>query len=360
MTKVQWAILGTLATAVLCVFGSLGFLVVQNLRQDVGSSAVAVQSPTAAVATPTASAQKAGDAVVPATPPAGTESGQAAGGVVATPSPGGGGAEGGGSAKGPAPSGGVVASTFTGELPADPLAATKLIQTQAQALQSAHFVMDFGIQMKATPAASDNSSGMPFPDDIKVAAEGDFVGHGPNQMPDLHMTLRVQAQGESHTVEIVQVDGHQWANADGKWEENKDFQQQSAGSVDVTTNPLAFLTGMESMGNVDRLPDESIDGVPTYHYRFTADAQKLLSSEEFSNGPVDSSMFASLFQDLTLQAEMWADQEHLWMRQEKLLLHAKIAGPAENGQPASSVELQIDGLIKLSHFNEPVTIKPPM
>jgi len=356
MTKVQWAILGTLAVAVLCVFGALGFVVVRDFRHD-GSSVAVALTPTTTAADSTSTAQNSGGAVpvtatvVPATSQAGTESGQAGGGK-------------GKAAEGPASSGAAGGvSAFTGELPADPLAATKLIQTQAQALQSAHIVIDFGIQVKATPAASDDNTGLPIPDDIKIAAEGDFVSHGPDQMPDLHLTLRVQAQGESQTVEAIQVDGRQWVNTDGKWEENKDFQQQSAaggGGGDVTTNPLAFLTGMESMGKVDRLPDESIDGVPTYHYRFTVDPQKLLSSEELSNAPVDSSMFASLFQDLTVQVEMWADQEHLWMRQERLLLHAKMAGPAGDGQPASSVELQLEGLIKLSHFNEPVTIKPPV
>ncbi|NOZ05765.1 MAG: hypothetical protein GXP41_05360 [Chloroflexi bacterium] len=355
MTKIQWAILGTLAVAVLCVFGALGFVVVRDLRRDVSSVAVA-STPTTTVADSTSTAQKSGGAVLATpTPQAGTGSGQAGAGETAAPSKGAGTAETPGSS---GATGGV--SAFTGELPADPQAAAKLIQTEAQAIQSAHIVMDFSVQMQATPPAGEGSPGMPFPDDIKVAAEGDFVNHGTGQTPDVRMTLRVQAQGESHTIEFVQVDGRQWVNTEGKWEENKDFQQKTANGGDFTTNPLTMLFAMKAMGNVDRLPDENIDGVPTYHYRFTVDPQKLLSSEELSNGPVNSSMFASLFQDLTLQVEVWADQEHLWMRQEKLLLHAKMAGPAGNGQPASSVEIQVEGLIKLSRFNQPVTIKPPV
>ncbi len=353
MTKVQWAILGTLAVAVLCVFGALGFVVIRDFRRDVSSVAVA-STPTIAVADSTSMAQNSSGAVsvtatvVPAASQAGTESGQAGG-------------EKGKAAEGPASSGATGGvSAFTGELPADPLAATSLIQSQAQTIQSAHIVMDFSVQVHATPAAGEGSSGAPFPDDIKVAAEGDFVEHGADQPPDMHLTLRVQAQGESHTLELVQVDGRQWANTDGKWEENKDFQQKATSGGDFTTNPLTMLFAMEAMGNVDRLPDENIDGVPAYHYRFSVDPQKILSSKEFSDGPVNSNMFAALFQDLTMQVEVWADQEHLWMRQEKLLLHANMAGPAADGQPASSVELQLEGLIKMSHFNEPVTIKPPV
>lgn len=350
MTRRDWAILGTLAVAVLCVCGTLGFLVVRDMRKGVGRLAAAPTLAPAAVS-PAATPQTEGAA--PNASPASVESNQPAGGESASPA--------GGEGTEPPTTGSAGTSSFTGELPDDPLAATTLIQEQATALQSAHMVLDFSVQFQATPTEGEGSLGMvPFPEDIKIAVEGDFVNNGPNEVPDLQMTVRVQAEGESQTVEVVQVDGRQWANVDGMWEENEEFEEDIAGGGDVMADPISMFLDLQTMGTVERLPDETVDGVPTYHYRFSVDPRVFLQSEDLNSERFDTNMLMALFQDFTFEVEIWADQAQLWLRQEELVLGASFAAPVEGDQEAPSVTLQIDGLIKLSKHNEPVVIKPPL
>ncbi len=341
MQRREWTILGTLAVAVLCVCGTLGFLVVRDMRSGVSRlSAAPTLAP--AAGSPEATAQAERDA--PAPPPTAAEQGTQAGEGAERPA---------------TPVTGT--SAFTGDLPDDPLKATELIQGQATALQSAHMVMDFRVQIHVTPDPGEGGLGvMPFPEDIKIAAEGDFVNNGPNEVPDLHMTVRMQAEGESHTVELVQVDGRQWANVDGVWEENEEFEQDIASGGDVMTDPVSMFLGLQAMGTVERLPDETVDGVPTVHYRFSVDPRAFLQSEELNSDQFDASMLMALFQDFTFEVEIWADQAQLWLRQEKLVFGASFAAPAEGDQEASGMSLQFDGLIKLSQHNEPVVIKPPL
>jgi hypothetical protein len=326
MTRRQWAILGTLAVAVLCVCGALGFLVVRDFRSSAGKLAKML-TPVSATAAPTAQTTGAGS------------------GTAATPVPG---------------KSETSSNSGTSQLPDDPLEATKLIETKAQGLRSAHVVLSLQLKIKAPPGVNEEGVTVPVPDHIQVTGEGDFVDKGPNEMPDLQMKLRVQMPDETRTLEVVQVNGRQWVKSDGKWEENKDFKQQAATGGEMTTNPLSVLFGLEAMGDITRLSDETIDGAPTYHYRFSVDPQKMFSSEKLSTDTFDPSMFMAMFQDLKFEVEVWADQSTLWLRQEKLILGAKINVPPQDNKPAESISLDIEATIKLSKHNQPVEIKPPL
>jgi len=322
----QWTILGVLAVAVLCVCGTLGFLVVRDVRSGVGRLATML-TPVSATVAPTV--QTTG----------------ASSGVVATPVPG---------------KPGATDGSVNAQLPDDPLAATKLIERKAQELRSAHLVFNLQLKIKAPPGVNEEGLTVPVPDHIQVTGEGDFVDKGPNEVPDLQMKLRVQMPDETRTLEVIQVNGRQWIKADGKWEENKDFEQQAAKGGEMTTNPISMLFGLEAMGDITRLSDETIDGVPTYHYRFSVDPQKMFSSEKMSTGEFDPSMFMAMFQDLKFQVEVWADKDTLWLRQENLVLGAKINMPQQNNKPAESISLGLEATIKLSKHNQPVEIKPPL
>jgi len=309
MTKRQLGILGVLAVAVVCIFGTLAFLVVRDMRRDVGSMAAAP--------TPNPAANS-----------------QAAAGAKAV------------------------------SLPADPVEAARQIQNRATTIQSAHVTMNLNLEVHVTPAAGQDQSPMAFPESVKVSAEGDFAKRDDGQPPDMHVTVRLNTQGMTKTIQVIQVDGHQWVNSEGKWEENKNFQKQAEsivrGSMISDTNPQDMLTQWPDIGNVERLPDETIDGVSTYHYRFSVDPKKITLPESLKDDPATGAILEELLRDLQFQFEVWAGKDNLWLRQGRLNLKAKFTAPPNSDQPIPSLSLKLDGLVKLSKFNEPVVIKPPM
>lgn len=122
---------------------------------------------------------------------------------------------------------------------------------------------------------------------------------------------------------------------------------------------------LKKVAKAERLNDETIDGVDTYHFKVTLDTVELIAEisklAQQSGGEVDQAQLdqaSKLLKDSELTLEMWVGKADLYIRQQILHLALNLKNipdaPAE-----ATVNADLNLTIKNSKLNQPVTISKP-
>ncbi len=147
--------------------------------------------------------------------------------------------------------------------------------------------------------------------------------------PDRY-TMRGTGIGE---VLVIGANSWQRRTPTGNW-----VKQASDSGIGGLIDPTALADSSKYYTNVQRLSDETIDGVDCYHLKFDVDATKLKASTNGLN-----------LGNATIATEVWVGKQDNLQRQMQLAIQL----------PAAGVNISGTMRIKLSGFNDPLTITPP-
>ena len=147
--------------------------------------------------------------------------------------------------------------------------------------------------------------------------------------PDSY-TMRGSGIGE---VLFIGADSWQRHDANAAW-----AKQAGSSGIGGLIDPSALADSSQYYTNVLRLSDEAVGGVDCYHLKFDVDASKLAAASSGLN-----------LGNATIAAEVWVGKTDSLQRQMQLMIKL----PTSSGNISGTV------LIKLSGFNDPITITPP-
>lgn len=237
------------------------------------------------------------------------------------------------------------------QLPNDALEALQEINNVAQGIKSAHFTMLMTIEM----AAEDLDV------NLELTSQGDVELRGPSpQDANMQMEMTLSVLGQEIRTEMVTVNGAHWMRQEGQ-----DWQKVPAASVNLTGglggDPAAALRYLNRAKEVKRLNDDKIDGVDTYHFGFSMNADVLdtpdLLGQLTSAGQLTDEQAKELLESAVLKGQVWVNKADLLPRREMIDMAFEISSPLGLGEAAVKYNLQMD--IGFSKINEPVKIQAP-
>lgn len=249
----------------------------------------------------------------------------------------------------------ILAYGLTIPLTTDSALAGALWQTQK--VRSVHVVMDMEYSA---------------PMQVAIHQEGDIV------FPDrMHMVM--SANGEEVEYILVRSTYYFRDSATGVWQKQETPAQQ-VGLMDWQRGPSSWLTfdpqGLARQASgwvqVERLPDEVVDGIPSEHYRAVFDVEKMM--EKVGGQIGEENEYAKLMQayagEMQMEGEYWVGKvdglvrkmrTHITMPGEMLkrLTQSMVWG---SRFPDGAFPPQVEGTITIrySNFNKPVNIEPPV
>jgi hypothetical protein len=155
------------------------------------------------------------------------------------------------------------------------------------------------------------------------------------------------------------------AASDATWHVQDAPNTRSGGSGTTPLGPQIMASLLHDTITADKLADEKIDGVDTYHYRVTLDMAKLLEaandlaslSGSSSLEPKQLDQIKQLFASSLVEVELWAGKLDLLNRQAKGHVNLNMANIPDQPGATALIDLTLDS--RASKINEPVAITAP-
>ena len=270
-------------------------------------------------------------------------------------------------------------------LPADDLAAVKVIVDKQKEVTSEHVGLTLDLSIQATGLASDPNNPTTsmaagllknFKGNLTVngdvdSAKNDFNLSG---SADIGALTAMLANGaDKITFDLVKLGDKMYSRASvgsspNTWNESNISSTTASSSPTPTTTQVMSQINeiIKSSAKATKLADESIGGVNTYHYKVTLDAVTLidkliaLSQSDANATPPDPAQVQQakdLLKDSVIELEMWVGQDDLYIRQESLHINLNLKNIPDN--PGATAVF--DFLVKatMTNVNKPVTIVAP-
>jgi hypothetical protein len=274
-----------------------------------------------------------------------------------------------------------------GNVPADPLAAIKIITDKQKEVTSEHVDVGLTLSIQATGLKSDPnnpSASMAagflknFKANLTLGGDVDIAKNNFNLTgsADIGALTALLAQGaDKITFDLVKVGDKMYSRASVGG--NTDWQESNASPATNTSgdapagNPQAlaqFNEIIKKAAKAEKLADESIGGVNTYHYKVTLDAIALIdqiaalaqanaSPTSTPPDPAQIQQAKDLLKDSVIELEMWVGAEDLYVRQESFHINLNIKNIPDNPGATALVDFVIKAT--MTNVNKPVTIVAP-
>jgi hypothetical protein len=264
-------------------------------------------------------------------------------------------------------------------VPADPVEAVKVIADKQADIKSEHLDFSLDLVLKLSGIQSSDASTEQalalfknFKANLTLGGDVDTVKNDVSLKgsADLGPLTAFLAQGNDKLeFELVKVGDKLYTmGPDGKWNESDVKQPTDSSQSDtqpqISAQQLAEL--LKKAAKAEKLSDEKIDDVDTYHYKVTLDPVVLLT--ELSNmaqaagsgQPIDQAQLdeaKKVLKDSVVNVEVWVGKQDLYIRQEKIAFNLNVTDIPD--QPNASANIDLSMLAKISKINEPVTITAP-
>jgi hypothetical protein len=263
-------------------------------------------------------------------------------------------------------------------VPQDPMEAVKAIADKQQEVKSQHMEMNLGLQLKLDGLTGDSAQaaamfknfkgGVTLSGDVDSAKE-DFALKGDLDLGPL--TALLSGGADKISFEAVKVGEKMYTKANvGDNADKWNTQDAPKATTEVTkTNPLdpAMVMGLlKQASKAEKLADEKISDVDTYHYKVTLDPAALvdqissLAALSGNSSEVDKTQLAEAKKALTgstLEVDLWAGKADLLLRQVKVHFNMNMKDIPD--QPGASALIDLTLQNTSSKINQPVTITAP-
>ena len=264
-------------------------------------------------------------------------------------------------------------------VPADPVEAVKLIADKQAEIKTQHLDVTLDLGLKLDGFSSEDASTQQamvlfknFKANLTLAGDVDTVKNdlALKGAADLGPLTAFLSQGADKVeFELVKVGDKMYLKGpDGAWNESDvsaaDTSKPDANSQ-ISAKQLSEL--LKKASKAEKLGDEKIDNVDSYHYKVTLDpltllteAAKLAQASGASAEPIDQAQLdeaKKFLKDSVVIVEVWVGKADLFIRQQKIVFQISITDIPDQAGAKADVDFSITA--KTSKINEPVTITAP-
>ena len=253
-------------------------------------------------------------------------------------------------------------------VPADPVAAVKLITDKQKDIKSEHLdvTLDLSLQLAGLDSTDPTTAQMAamFKNFKASASLNGDVDSTQNNFQlsgsaDLGPFTAFLAQGSDKLAfDLVKVGDTMYSRMAGKdWSSTPTNSGGASASTSITATQISAQMAqiLQKAAKAEKLGDETIDSADSYHYKVTLNPVDLLT--QFANiaksadaaAPIDQAQLdqaSALLKDSTIEVEMWAGKADLLVRQEKIHLNFNIKNIPN--QPGASALLDLTLLAKIT------------
>ena len=265
-------------------------------------------------------------------------------------------------------------------MPADPVEAVKLIADKQADIKTQHLdvSLDLGLKLdgfNSTDASAQQALVMfkNFKANLTLAGDVDTTKNDValKGAADLGPLTAFLSQGADKVQFEVVKSGNKmyFKGPDGKW--NSTDVTPSSGISQTTSTPAISAKQLSDLlkkaSKAEKLGDEKIDNVDSYHYKVTLDPMTLLTEAAAlakesgaSSTPIDQTQLdqaKKYLKDSVVIVEVWVGKQDLFIRQQKISFQLSVTDIPD--QPGGKADVSLDLTTKSSKINEPVTITAP-
>ncbi len=264
-------------------------------------------------------------------------------------------------------------------VPADPVEAVKLIADKQAEIKTQHLDVSLDLGLKLDGFDSSDASAQQamvlfknFKANLTLAGDVDTTKNDValKGAADLGALTAFLSQGADKVeFELVKVGDKLYLKGpDGEWNESDvtagDASKPDADSQ-ISAKQLSEL--LKKASKAEKLGDEKIDNVDSYHYKVTLDpltllteAAKLAQASGASAEPIDQAQLdeaKKFLKDSVVIVEVWVGKADLFIRQQKIVFQISVTDIPD--QPGAKADVDLSLTTKTSKINEPVTITAP-
>ena len=264
-------------------------------------------------------------------------------------------------------------------VPADPVEAVKLIADKQAEIKTQHLDLTLDLGLKLDGFSSEDASTQQamvlfknFKANLTLAGDVDTTKNdlALKGAADLGPLTAFLSQGADKVeFELVKVGDKMYVKGpDGAWNESDvsaaDTSKPDANSQ-ISAKQLSEL--LKKASKAEKLGDEKIDNVDSYHYKVTLDpmtllteAAKLAQTSGAAAEPIDQAQLdeaKKFLKDSVVIVEVWVGKTDLFIRQQKIVFQISITDIPDQAGAKADVDFSITA--KTSKINEPVTITAP-
>jgi PKD repeat protein len=262
-------------------------------------------------------------------------------------------------------------------LPDDSTAATRTILKQQKDAKTSHIDLGLKLNLKLNGLKTQDAQSaqaLNLFKNFKASAtlSGD-VDNDKNAFQlqgelDLGALTPLIANGEDTLkFEVIMVGNKIYSKAasDTEWHVQDAPDTKSGSTAGNVLGPELLANLLQDTLKADKLADEKIDGVDTYHYKVTLDMVEFIDAVNNLSGVTGSSRLdpqqlaeaKKLFADSVFEIEMWVGKLDLLNRQAKAHINLNLTNIPDQPGATALIDLTLD--TKSSKINEPVNITAP-
>jgi hypothetical protein len=264
-------------------------------------------------------------------------------------------------------------------VPQDPLEAVKTIADKQKEVKSQHMDLNLALNLKLDGLTGDQAQAAALFKNFKASANisGDVDGAKEDFALkgdlDLGPLTAFVAQGEDKlTFEAVKVGEKIYSKTNagdtaGQWNE----QDAPKATTDTTSkdnplNPEMVMSLLKQASKAEKLADEKIGDVDTYHYKVTLNPEALIDSianlakSTGAGDTVDETQLAEakkFLKDSVLEVELWAGKQDLLLRQTKVHFNLNLKDLPDMPGATALIDFALTNMS--TKINQPVTIAAP-
>ena len=263
-------------------------------------------------------------------------------------------------------------------VPQDPLEAVKIIAEKQKDVKSQHIDLNMALNLKLDGLTGEQAQAAALFKNFKASAnisgdvdsaKEDFALKGDL---DLGPLTAFVAQGEDKlTFEAKKVGEKIYSKTNagetaGKWSEQDAPQATTAMTETNPLSPEMVMSLLKQSSKAEKLADEKIGDVDTYHYKVTLSAEALinaiadLAKSTGAGADVDAAQMAEaqkFLKDSLLEVELWAGKQDLLLQQTKVHFNLNLKDIPEMQGATALIDFLLTNTA--SKINEPVTITAP-
>jgi hypothetical protein len=258
-------------------------------------------------------------------------------------------------------------------IPSDPVEAVKLIADKQKEIKSQHFDLTLDLNLKIDGLGDDDPTAAFLKDfDASVEAQGDVDTASENFQltgsADLGVLTAFLAQGEDKLAfELIKVGNTMYTRGAGQEEWSESDVASATGSEEAANiSPEQLTELLKKVARAERLGDESIDGVDTFHFKLNLDPEELINeivkmaeaSGAEAADPEQVEQAKQLLKDAVIDVELWVGKADLLIRQQKFHFVVDLK-EIPDAPPEATVHADLGLTFKSSKINEPVNITAP-
>ncbi len=258
-------------------------------------------------------------------------------------------------------------------IPPDPLEAVKKIADTQKDVKTQHVDLRLDLGIKAQGLPADNPAAN-FLKDFKANltvngdvdnVKQDFDLKGALDLGQLNAFLTMQGIDKPEG-EFVKVGDKMYIKiADKDWQTTDITSSSGTTAGQSQFNPTQLAELLKKAAKAEKLADETIDNVGTYHFKVTINPIDLLTqlsqmAEANGGTKIDQAQLdeaQKYLKDAVVEVELWVGKDDLFIRQEKIHFNLNLKDLPDLQGATVAVDLLVAA--NASKINQPVAIAAP-